>query len=96
MAMAAPIPVNSNEHSPRSQVQPKRFAANRWCSDLVQNAFDALPLPARLRIDVYDGPLGQGWAATLQVLYSGTVYERTANVGPETWRTSTWHVADRL
>lgn len=59
--------------------------------DLVGTALNALPFPARLRIDVYDGPEGKGWAATLQVLYQGAVYERSQNVGPETWRTVAWH-----
>lgn len=71
---------------PTDQVQDWR--------DLVQTAFDGLPLPARLRIDVYSGPQGWGWSATLQVLYNGTVYERTGNVGPETWRTRDWRVVN--
>jgi hypothetical protein len=60
--------------------------------DFIGTAFDALPLPARLRIDVYNGPLGQGWVATLQVRYDGKVYERSRNVGPETWRTEAWRL----
>jgi hypothetical protein len=60
--------------------------------DFIGNAFNTLPLPARLRIDVYNGPLGQGWVATLQVRYDGNVYERSRNVGPETWRTKAWHL----
>jgi len=65
--------------------------SQNW-QDFIGNAFDALPLPARLRIDVYNGPLGHGWAATLQVRYDGNVYERSRNSGPETWRTEAWHL----
>jgi len=64
--------------------------AQHW-QDFIGNAFNALPLPCRLRIDVYNGPLGWGWVATLQVRYNGNVYERSGNVGPETWRTEAWH-----
>lgn len=69
---------------PTDQVQ-------HW-QDFIGNAFDALPLPARLRIDVYNGPQGWGWVATLRVLYNGNIYERSRNVGPETWRTQAWHL----
>ena len=62
--------------------------------DAVGNALDALPIPARLRLDVYDGPLGQGWLATLQVKYQGNIYQRSKQVGPETWRTVDWHKRD--
>lgn len=68
---------------PTDQVQ-------HW-QDFIGNAFDALPFPARLRIDVYKGPLGWGWVAALQVLYNSNVYERSRNVGAETWRTEGWH-----
>lgn len=64
--------------------------AQHW-QDIIGNALDGLPMPARLRIDVYNGPQGGGWAATLQVLYNGNVYERSRNIGPETWRTGAWH-----
>jgi hypothetical protein len=50
---------------------------------LVEDAFDALPLPARLRLDVYEGMEDKGWSATLQVLYQGKLYERTKGVGLE-------------
>ena len=59
--------------------------------DAIGNTFDALPLPARLRLDVYDGPQGKGWSATLQVKYGGNIYERTKGVGPE-GRDQNWHL----
>jgi hypothetical protein len=51
--------------------------------ELIQNAFDALPFPARLRIDVYEAPTGVGWFAVLHVRYQGTIYARAKGVGPE-------------
>ena len=51
------------------------------------------PLEMTLQIDVYDGPLGVGYVATVQVSYAGTLYERAAQVGPETWRQYGWRKA---
>jgi hypothetical protein len=70
-------------HRPSDQVHDWRH--------LIQTAFDSLPLPARLKIDCYNGPAGLGWVAVLQVLYQGVVYQRSKQVGPETWRTEAWH-----
>jgi hypothetical protein len=58
--------------------------------DRIGNALDATLFPARLRIDVYDGPRGKGWVATVQMKYGGILYERSKNVGPETYRTQPW------
>jgi len=57
---------------------------------LIGNIFDTLPLPARLRFDVYDGPQGKGWVACLQVKYKTDIYQRCKQVGPETDRTHNW------
>jgi len=46
------------------------------------NAMDAIPFPARLKIDVYESSIGHGWFATFQIKYNGTVYQRTRGVGP--------------
>lgn len=53
-----------------------------------------LPVKAcyRLRIDNYDGPLGKGFVGVVQVKHNGTIYERSRNHGPETWRTKAWHI----
>lgn len=59
--------------------------------DAVGNALNALLLPARLKLDVYDGPQGKGWVAVLQVKYNGNVYQRAKQVGPETGHTQDWH-----
>lgn len=51
------------------------------------------PLEMALQIDVYDGPAGQGYVATVQVDVLGQTYERAAQVGPEAWRAYGWRVA---
>ena len=60
--------------------------------DFIGNALDAIPFPARMRIDVYDGPQGHGWVATLQVRYKGKVYARAQQIGPETKRQHGWEL----
>lgn len=54
--------------------------------------FTTLPatMPAALVIDVYNGPFGSGWCATVYVRVLGIVYTRTQQVGNETWRNSAW------
>lgn len=48
-------------------------------------------LPCALRFDVYQGPLGDGYIATVFVAYNGYIYARSQNVGPETWRSVDWY-----
>jgi len=48
--------------------------------------------PAALKVDVYSGPSGKGYVATVYVKYNGTIYTRSQNVGPETGWTSGWHI----
>lgn len=54
--------------------------------------FTVLPatMPAALVIDIYDGPFGSGWVATVFVRVLGNVYTRTQQVGTEAWRNSAW------
>lgn len=40
-------------------------------------------IPAQITIDVYDGPLGKGWAATLRFTKSLQTYRKTWGFGPE-------------
>lgn len=44
------------------------------------------------KIDAYQGPLGQGYAITSSVTLEGDLWERTINVGPESWRNADWKV----
>ena len=56
---------------------------------------DALPLPAtmpaRLRIDIYEGPQGHGYTITLGVQIGTEVWRRVVNIGNETHREQAWH-----
>lgn len=45
-----------------------------------------------LQIDVYDGPSGVGYVATVSVRINSRVWERAAQVGPETWRQHGWQL----
>ena len=65
--------------------------------DVDQTWLDILPeisigaLPAVFKIDVYDGPSGKGFVGTVYMRYNGTLYSRSQNHGPETFRTDSWH-----
>ena len=68
--------------------------AHDW-RDLIQTTLDAVPFPARLKIDVYDGPAGHGWFATLEVRYQGNLYRRSKGIGPED-RDAEWHLVTEV
>lgn len=40
--------------------------------------------------DVYDGPLGKGWALTTTKVVGGVSSKKVSGVGPETWRIHDW------
>lgn len=52
--------------------------------------------PAQLRVDVYSGPLGHGYVCVARVRWNGSVYERSHNMGPETFRTQDWHLVTEV
>lgn len=54
------------------------------------NAILTAPMEMALQIDVYDGPQGTGYQATVWVTIAGNTWMRTAQVGPENWRVSGW------
>src|SRR5687768_4534401 len=43
-----------------------------------------------VQIDAYEAPGGHGYVVSAAVRCQGTVYVRSRNVGPETWRTHGW------
>jgi hypothetical protein len=47
-------------------------------------------LPLRFRIDVYNGPCGQGYVILIEVTRLGQIFTRAINVGCETWRDIPW------
>ena len=56
--------------------------------------WDGVPIPCAVSIDVYGGPDGEGWCATIWIRYNGVLYSRSQNVGPDTHRTEAWHVVN--
>jgi hypothetical protein len=56
--------------------------------------WDGVAIPCAVQCDVYDGPEGKGWVATIWIRFNGTLYSRSQNVGPESHRTEAWHVVD--
>lgn len=54
--------------------------------------FLTTPIPCALQCDAYDGPDGKGWVATVWVRFNGTLYTRSQNVGPESYRTKPWSI----
>ena len=49
-----------------------------------------IKLTAAIRVDVYAGPLGDGFAATVAVKFKDKIYLRAKNFGPENYRTYDW------
>ena len=68
-------------------------------TDQVHTWLDFLPelnglaIEMVLTIDVYESVDGWGYVGTVRVSHNGTIYERAANHGPETWRAFAWRVA---
>lgn len=54
--------------------------------------WDGVNIPAAVKCDVYDGPQGKGYCATLYIRHNGILYSRARNVGPESERTYGWRV----
>lgn len=57
---------------------------------------DGVPMPAQLRMDVYSGPLGPGFVATVTIGYNSTLYRRIQQFGPESWRNVSWHEVEEF
>lgn len=66
-----------------------------WLQALSGLNLDTDLFAAALIIDVYDGPLGTGWQATVIASYNGTYYWRRQAVGPEAAdRNFSWQIAN--
>lgn len=76
-------------------IEPGNLDANP--TDQIYSWDDFMPelrdvsMPCALRFDVYQGPLGDGYVATVFVAYNGYIYARSHNTGPETWRSVDWY-----
>jgi hypothetical protein len=90
-----PAHTNSTDGDAVSDKLDESPLANRFST--WRNAFpewDGLPIPAAFEVQIYGGPGGQGWFATIWVRYNGVLYSRSQNVGPEDHLTKAWHVVD--
>lgn len=47
--------------------------------------------PANWRVDVYDGPAGKGYVVTFETEFDKVRWQRSINIGAETWRDASWH-----
>ena len=56
--------------------------------------FGGINIPFALRISPYEAPAGHGFVATVYVRYQDTLYAKSQNLGPETWRTVDWRSID--
>lgn len=61
---------------------------NAWSAVFPEWA--GVAIPCVIKVDVYSGPLGQGWCATVEVKWNNRVFRRAQNVGPESERTFAW------
>ena len=59
-----------------------------------QYFFDSLgltkTLPMRLKVDIYDGPAGQGYVLSVEVTYNAQLFSRQWNFGSEMYRSTNW------
>jgi len=80
-------PADGLETPPDRLLDKPTDQAHRWG--------DVFPLPAtmpaRIALNVYDGPAGKGFEAVVSVRIGGDVWRRVAQVGPETHRVRPWH-----
>lgn len=52
-------------------------------------------LPFAAQVDEYVGPLGLGYFVTLRVVIAGETWQRTQQLGPETWWAKPWAAVPR-
>ena len=51
-------------------------------------------IPMAIALDSYDGPNGKGFVGRVEVVINGNRWRRTAQIGPETYRTKAWAQVD--
>lgn len=82
------IPANGAEVAPDLAGESPSDQNETW-SDM--GLLPALTL-SRLRMDVYAGPAGPGYALISEVELGGAIWERVWHSGPETWRSFGWRI----
>ena len=48
--------------------------------------------PCALRVDVYDGPVGQGYTLSASFEHDGEQWAKSISVGAEDWRSNDWQL----
>lgn len=79
------IPADGNTVLPDIGAKTPTDQIDPWPNAIINSTF-----PMALQIDCYDGPLGQGYEATVFVTVLNNLYIRSAQVGPETYRVQPW------
>lgn len=87
---SCPVHTNSTDGS----ISPDRLDAtpddafSSWRTVFPEWAEESLA--ACFWVDVYSGPTGQGWVLHVEATYNGTRWQRSVNVGPESYRSHPW------
>jgi hypothetical protein len=82
------MPAAYHDSAPDQLVFNVNDAFDNWKAAFPE--WDGVAIAACLSVDVYDGPNGKGWCATVWAFFNGKLYSRSHNVGPESWRTKAW------
>jgi hypothetical protein len=88
------VPAPAHTTNADGSVVPNRFDVKP--ADMTATWADVMPewvgqlAPAAIWMDAYDGPLGTGYVASVRATFNGVTWQRSQNVGPETWRTQPW------
>jgi len=88
-------PLNAELLSPDRYSDKPTDIAETWAqlASAVNSLVD-VPIPCRIRCDVYNGPGGWGYVASGEVRVNGKTYLRSVNRGPESWRTHDWALVE--
>ncbi len=80
------LPADGNEEASDLTLKPTD-QTETWSDESISLAST---LPVCLQVDSYDGPQGLGYVVSGVVIEDTRTYQRTVNVGPETYRTQVW------
>ena len=91
LSCVATIPADGGTVATDPTVKPTDQTENWSNVNGVNNGVTLdVSLPVSLQVDVYDGPNGQGYVVIGQVEEAGRIYQKSVNVGAETFREHDW------
>ena len=81
------IPADGVESLPTIGAKAPTDQPDPWPAQWLNDSY-----PMAVKFDVYNGPLGRGYVATLYVMVVGRLFSRAVHGGDgqETWRTHAW------